>query len=131
MKERAVLLSVRVVVALVWLYNGLILKILFVDPEHLALVQEATREMGVPARGMLAVIGAMETVLALWIASGLRYRWAMGTQMVVVLALNAGGIFLGGMDDPLGLLVGNLPLLACGLVGIVFGPGTAPRRDAA
>lgn len=32
MKERAVLLSVRVVVAVVWLYNGLILKILFVDP---------------------------------------------------------------------------------------------------
>jgi len=127
MKERAVLMGVRAVVALVWIYNGLILKILFVDAEHLALVEEAAGAFGWPAQVVLATIGVLETMLALWIASGRGYQWAMGTQIVLVLALNAGGILLGGMDDPAGLLVGNLPLIACGLVGMAFGPGTKQK----
>jgi len=115
-----VLLFLRFAVALVWLYNGLFLKVLFVDPEQLALMSAA---MGGAGGWMLGLLGMGETGLALWIATGWRYAWAMAVQTFAVVMLNLAGIVFGGYADPAGLLIGNLPLMMCGLIGMLLGPG--------
>lgn len=120
--HQCMLFFLRLAVALVWLYNGLFLKVLFVDPEQLSLMNEAA-PFGWSAGRALGILGLAETGLAIWIASGWRYLWAMGLQTIGVVLLNLGGILFGGYADPAGLLIGNLPIVMCGLIGMSFGSG--------
>jgi uncharacterized membrane protein YphA (DoxX/SURF4 family) len=75
---------------------------------------------------MLALIGCGETLLALGVLSGLFSRPLAWLQAALVVLMNTGGIvFAGGtaIEDPLGLVIHNLPFLACvALVG-TYGPG--------
>lgn len=112
-------LAVRGVLALVWLYNGLWLKILAVDPHHARIVAST---LGHPA--WLTAIGAGETLLALGILSGRASRLVNGFQLILLAAMNAAGIlFSGQIEKPVGLVISNLPLAACAAALILFGPG--------
>lgn len=117
------LFALRMLVAAVWLYNGLVLKLWLVDPEHLAVVEAVDPPFGLSAPAFLGLVGAGETLLGLAVASGFWHKPLAIFQILLIVAMNVVGILSGGVDDPLGLLMTNLPLLALiALVGC-YGPG--------
>ncbi len=116
-------LLVRAVMASVWLYNGLWLKLLARDPHHVAIVNATFRDPHLAGQ-MLSGIGLAEAALAIAILLGAAGRWVNGVQIVAVLVMNAVAIFFSGeIPHPLGLIVSNLPLVACALAIVRFGPG--------
>ena len=118
------LFLVRVVLAVVWLYNGLILKLITVDPEHLKIVEAVGGFGPVGPRDLLFAIGLGETLLGLGILSGRFYRPICYFQIVVIVLMNAVGIASGGVAEPLGLVVTNLPLVALMWTASRCGPGS-------
>lgn len=115
--------SLRIMIALIWLYNGLWLKVILLDPEHLAVVAGLEQSVLSP-ENLLRLIGSCEILLALGIVSGLLNRFVSIFQFTILLVMNIIGIvFSGAITAPLGLLVQNLPLFFCiALVGF-YGPG--------
>lgn len=115
------LLAVRLVLALTWLYQGLWLKLILVDPHHLSIVEGIF-----PGHGklFLTVIGSGETLLGLGIASGLLYRFVTAFQAGLLITMNTIGILSGGVPAPAGLIVANLPLLMLMLILWRCGPGS-------
>lgn len=118
-----ILFALRVMFALIWLYNGLWLKVILLDPEHLSIV-EGLGQSWLSPENLLRLIGSCEILLALGILSGFFNRFVSIFQFTILLTMNIIGIvFSGAIAAPLGLLVQNLPLFFCiALVGY-FGPG--------
>lgn len=79
------------------------------------------------------MIGIAESVLAVWIVSGWRWKLANWAQVFVLLVMNWAGIFFGGdaIKDPVGLLIGNPPLIALAAAIALRGPGWFAWRSAA
>ena len=121
---KTLLFGVRLSMALVWLYNGLWLKIVVRDPHHRAIVAAVFGDDW-RADVALIAIGTGESLLAAGIASGIAFRFVNGVQIAVLLAMNLIGIFYGGGEiaHPIGLLIQNLPLFCCAALIIVHGPG--------
>lgn len=124
------LFSLRAVMALVWLFNGLWLKILAVDSRHLLIVSGLAGDAGLEPGTALAIIGLAETVLALLILAGVWSRAVQAAQIGLVLAMNCAGILFGGgtIENPAGLIISNLPLIACATVVLLEGPGSWRMR---
>jgi uncharacterized membrane protein YphA (DoxX/SURF4 family) len=119
------LFTLRVMLGCIWLYNGLWLKILHVSPQHLAVVQGLGWESVIAPALFLTVIGWSETLLALAIWSGRQYRLVSWLQFGVLLLMNLTGIlFSSGIEEPMHLLVQNLPLFMCILIAARYGSGT-------
>lgn len=118
------LLAVRVIVALIWLYEGLWQKVIARDAHELSIVQQfaATPER---ARELMILIGCGETLLALGVLSGLFCRTLVGFQIFLLVTMNLTGIYFGGgtISNPAGLLIHNLPLLVCMTLIGCHGPG--------
>ncbi len=129
------LFAVRCVMALVWFYNGLWLKIWARDVHHLAIVTSATANTGIEPGFAMIFIGGGETLLALGLLSGLWPRFVNAFQICLLLSMNIAGIILGGgaIERPVGLLIANLPLMLCAALVMIFGPGrwTIPHRHGA
>lgn len=74
-------------IALVWLINGLLCKVLLLVPRHAAIV---ARILGPAHAGPLTrLIGVGEIGIGLWVLSGIRPRWCAGVQIALILAMNA------------------------------------------
>lgn len=118
-----VLFVLRTILSVVWLYNGLYLKVWLLDPDHLKVVS-ALGDLGflTPVR-LLTFIGLGETLLGLGVLSGIAYRPLCVFQFVLIVAMNFVGIVSGGVAEPLGLVVTNLPLLGCIAVAHQAGAG--------
>lgn len=114
----------RAVMAAVWLYNGLWLKLIAHDPEHVAIVTSVVGPQH--AMTLLMTIGAAETLLAIGIASGIAYKAVNSIQLGALVAMNAVGILFGGVTHPVGLIVQNLPLACCALFVIFYGHARRP-----
>lgn len=73
-------------IALVWLANGLLCKVLMLVPRHAAIV---ARILG-PAHASLLtrLIGLSEIGMALWVFSGIKSRWCAGVQIAIILSMN-------------------------------------------
>lgn len=112
------LLGIRLVLGLTWLYQGLWVKLICVDPHHLAVVRAA----GLPDAA-LTVIGSGETLLGVGALSAILWRFVTWFQIGLLVTMNTIGILSGGVEHPAALIVGNLPLLACMLVILRCGPG--------
>lgn len=106
----------RGVLALTWLYQGLWLKLIVRDPQHLQVVESVGPVAGLAPADFLTLIGAGETLLALGILSGLLHNFVALFQIALLVSMNSIGILSGGVEKPLGLVVGNLPLLVCMLL---------------
>ena len=104
----------RASVALVWLYQGLWSKLLGGSPSQGAVVESTPGWTRLPASSLLRAIGAIEVVLAVWVLTGYRRRFAAITQTGLLLAMNAGGLVWGRghISDPGGMVVNNLAFLA-------------------
>jgi hypothetical protein len=73
--------------ALVWLANGLVCKVLGLVPRHAAIV---ARILGPTHAGLLTrLIGLAEIGMAIWVLSGLHRRWCVVAQIILVGVMNA------------------------------------------
>lgn len=116
-------LSMRGVMALVWLYNGLWLKLVTRDLHHARIVESVFPDPAA-ASLVLTAIGCAETALALAILSGRASRVVNLGQVGLLVAMNGVGIaFSVEIARPIGLVISNLPLVACAFAIAVFGPG--------
>jgi uncharacterized membrane protein YphA (DoxX/SURF4 family) len=112
--NRELVLAARVVVALVWLFEGLWLKVIEQAPNELAVV--AALPVPWPPQLFLTAIGIGETALAVAVLTGWWARPLAILQLVLLVALNGLGIaFAGGtaISDPVSLVVHNLPFAVC------------------
>jgi len=114
----------RAAIAAVWAYHGLWNKLLGGSVGHAAIVASIP---GLGAHGSqvaLKVIGAFEVVLAIWVMSGSRARWAAMTQTFALIGMNAAGLIWARelIPDPGAMIVQNIALLA--LIGMVSEGGT-------
>ena len=101
-------------IALVWLVNGLLCKVLGLVPRHEAIV---ARILGPAYAGPLTrLIGLAEIGMAVWLLSGIKRRWCVLAQMGLVATMNtleyvlAPDLLLWGRANALfaGLFVGLL-----------------------
>ena len=77
----------RYLIALVWLINGLLCKVLGLVPRHAAIV---ARILGpAHAGGLTPLIGLGEIGMALWVLSGVKSRLCALAQIVLILTMNA------------------------------------------
>lgn len=128
--DSCLLFAIRVVLAAVWLYNGLWLKVIAMDAHHLEIMRSVCNNTTMEPEVVLRLIGSCETLLALGILSGILSRFVSLFQIAIVLLMNAIGIVAGGgaIKQPLSLVVSNLPLIACAAVVAVKGPGNVRLR---
>ncbi len=73
------LFCLRVVLAIVWIYNGFYLKLWSVDPTYLQLAESVPLE-GLSPLQFLQFIGLSETLLGLGVVSGVAYTFVCGVQ---------------------------------------------------
>lgn len=76
----------RLLFAAVWLVNGLWCKVMDGVPRHRVIVARILGEEH--ALAMTRAIGAGEVLFALWILSGIRWRWSCAIQIAAVAAMN-------------------------------------------
>lgn len=73
-------------IALIWLVNGLICKVLNIVPRHEQIIAEI---LGNEYSGFLRVlIGLSEMGMFVWILTGLKPKLAMRMQIVIILTMN-------------------------------------------
>ena len=115
--------AIRVVLASIWLYNGLWLKVIALDPHHLDILRSVGN--GTDPVFLSRLLGSCETLLGCGILSGLLYRFVSYFQIGVILLMNViGSIFGGGtIPHPFGLIISNLPTIMCALIVAQYGPG--------
>ncbi|MDO7876492.1 DoxX-like family protein [Hymenobacter sp. ASUV-10] len=78
--------SIHYLIALVWLVNGLLCKVLLLVPRHATIV---ARILGpTHAEVLTRLIGLGEIGIAVWVLSGWRPRWCVAVQICLVLSMN-------------------------------------------
>jgi hypothetical protein len=102
----------RVAVAAVWFYQGLWCKV-FGGSARQAAIVAAVHAPGLPWSGLLIAIGTLETALAFWTLSGWRARPCAAVQTLLLIAMNAGGLYFATdlIPDPAGMVVQNAAFL--------------------
>ncbi|MEA2710390.1 MAG: hypothetical protein QOF78_2991 [Phycisphaerales bacterium] len=102
------------IVASVWLYHGLVNKLLHAEPRHLRIVQSVPGFDGTTGERVLIAIGVAEVLIAIWILSGVRARTCALVQTVALLAMNATELTFarGHLLWPAMLVPANLLLLS-------------------
>ena len=104
---------IRLAVAAVWLYEGLWCKLLGREPRQLQIVQSVPRLGPIAGATFLKLLGAVETVVALWALSGIAPFWCAIVQTALLVTLNVNGILWARklIHDPGGMLVKNFAFL--------------------
>ncbi|HEY1341305.1 MAG TPA: DoxX-like family protein [Bryobacteraceae bacterium] len=114
MKERNMLLVMRIAVAVVWVYEGVWCKLLERAGGQRRVIAGAPFLMQERVGIALAALGALECTIAIWVLSGVQPVGAAMAQTVVLTSVNAGGLMWsrGQIHDPAGMVVRNFALLA-------------------
>jgi peptidoglycan/LPS O-acetylase OafA/YrhL len=129
MKTRLLTIKIisRIALGLVWVYEGLVPKILFLRGDQLDLVQRSHIWWGSPTL-TLQVLGGSQVLLGLWLLWGWKERLAvllatfwMGGLIVLVASGNPWML-----TDPYGALIKDLCLIACAVAVWIL----APMKDA-
>jgi len=128
-RAHAVRIACRVALGLVWLYEGLVPKILFIRADQLELVQRSGLYFGQP-QTFLQLLGIAQAVFALWLLAGYAERHAvaiatagMGILIVLVAANNPDML-----TDPYGALIKDLCLIACAYAVWLLHPSDARQQ---
>ena len=102
----------RIAVATVWFYQGLWCKVLGGNARHAAIVA-AVHAPGLIWSHLLIMIGTVEIALAFWILSGWRARPCAAMQTLLLIAMNAGGLYFAAdlIPDPGAMIVQNAAFL--------------------
>ena len=102
----------RIAVAAVWLVFGVVFKLLDVIPRHRLIVASIVGEAA--AGPVTLAVGVAETLLGLWVLSGIRPRTCAAVQTLAIAAMNtlelrsARGLLLA----PVGMVCANVAFLA-------------------
>lgn len=86
MKGTTINSIIRIFIALVWLGNGLLCKVLNWVPRHQQIVGEIMGAAHAPLLNKL--IGISEIFMAIWVLSGIKPRECAVAQIAVVLSMN-------------------------------------------
>ncbi len=113
-RARAVRIACRLSLGLVWLYEGLVPKVLFVRPDQIELVERSGLYFGAP-QTFLQLLGIAQAAFALWLLAGYAERLAVmiatvGMGILIVLVAGNNPAML---TDPYGALIKDLCLMAC------------------
>ena len=106
----------RIALGLVWFYEGLVPKILFLRADEIGLVQSSHLVWRTPEL-TLQILGVGQTLAGLWLIIGLAERTAVfiaTSWMLILIALVASGN-PSMLIDPYGALVKDLCLIACAI----------------
>jgi uncharacterized membrane protein YphA (DoxX/SURF4 family) len=129
-RTQAIPILLRLGLAFLWVYEGLILKFLLRDPASLVIV---ARTGMVPAHipRFLDLLGGMEIALGLAMLIGLWVRELAVLQVALLTAFTAivGWTSPGCLSDPLGGLVKNVAVIGCALA-LYWTEGGAFSADA-
>jgi uncharacterized membrane protein YphA (DoxX/SURF4 family) len=111
--KKAILIS-RLSLGLVWFYEGLVPKLVFVRQDQVELVRRSGIYFGTP-EFFLQLLGAAQVAFAIWLLLGFRERLAVATAtlgmwILIVLVAMANPSML---TDPYGALIKDLCLTAC------------------
>lgn len=114
----------RLSFAAVWLVNGVWCKILDGVPRHREIVGRILGEDH--ALLLTRMIGASEVVMAVWILTGIRWKWSCAAQMAAVLLMNV----IEFLVVPDLLLFGRFnSLVALAYITLVAWAGFRPERQ--
>jgi uncharacterized membrane protein YphA (DoxX/SURF4 family) len=119
---------IRVSVAAVWLYEGLWCKVLGRLPSQVDVVT-AVPWLG-PQRGpaFLKALGVAETLIGMWVLSGIAPTLAAIVQTVLLVTLNTNGLLWARhqIHDPAGMVVKNIAFLVLVWVSGAMSAGPTP-----
>lgn len=113
----------RTALGLVWVYEGIVPKLLFPRAEQTELVRNSGLSFGAP-EFTLQIMGVAQALVGLWLLSGIaeRISVALATAwMCVLIVLVARGI-PAMLTDPFGALAKDLCLIACAYTVWVLSP---------
>ena len=118
----------RLALGLVWLYEGLVPKLLFVRPDQIDLVKRSGLYFGTP-EFFLQLLGVRQVACGLWLLAGFAERLAVfiatsGMVILIVLVARANPAML---TDPYGALIKDLCLIACAFAVWTFSPSRSRR----
>ena len=120
---RFIKVSARIALGIVWLYEGLVPKILFVRTDEIDLVRKFGIWWGSPLL-TLQLMGLLQIAVGLWLIAGWRERLSVTVAtlwMCLLIVLVAAGN-PGMLTDPYGALMKDLCLIACALTVWVLAP---------
>jgi uncharacterized membrane protein YphA (DoxX/SURF4 family) len=124
-KLRTIKVISRVALGLVWFYEGLVPKILFLRADELDLVRRSGVIWRTP-EWTLQVLGIAQIVLGIWLIVGSAERVAVAIATIWMLALIV--LVAGGnpamLTDPYGALIKDFCLLACAMTVWMLAPLT-------
>jgi uncharacterized membrane protein YphA (DoxX/SURF4 family) len=130
MKTRLVTIKIiaRLALGLVWIYEGLIPKILFLRGDELDLVQKSGLVWRSPQYTLL-ILGFAQIAVGLWLIIGCAERLAVvvATLWMFVLILLVADGNPGMLTDPYGALVKDFCLVACAITVWMLAPVAAFR----
>jgi uncharacterized membrane protein YphA (DoxX/SURF4 family) len=90
----------RLVLAAVWLYNGLWCKLLAGSASHRDIVAAAAEPLGLPTLPVLWALGGAEVAMALWVLAGKRRRLAAWVQTLAIVGMNGAGLLSAADEIP-------------------------------
>ncbi len=110
---------VRCAVAAVWLYEGLWCKVLGREARQLDVVEAVPKLGPLVGRYFLKGLGVVESLLALWVVSGITPGWCALAQTLLLVSLNANGLLWARhiIHDPGGMVVKNASFLLLAWLG--------------
>jgi uncharacterized membrane protein YphA (DoxX/SURF4 family) len=119
----------RLALGLVWLYEGLVPKLLFVRQDQIDLVERSGLFIGTP-EFFLQLLGVGQVVCGLWLLAGLAERLAVsiattGMFILIVLVARANPAML---TDPYGALIKDVCLIACAFTVWTLSPWRWRKR---
>ena len=128
----AVRIICRLALGVVWLYEGLVPKLLFLRQDQIDLVERSGLFIATP-EFFLQLLGVGQVVCGVWLLAGFAERLAVfiattGMVILIVLVARANPAML---TDPYGALIKDLCLIACAFAVWTFSPGHPRRRVAA
>jgi len=125
-KLRVVKIISRLALGLVWFYEGLVPKILFLRADELNLVRASHLVWRTPGF-TLQIVGIAQMLVGLWLIIGIAERAAVFIAtlwMLILIALVAGGN-PSMLTDPYGALVKDFCLIACAITVWMLVPSCA------
>ncbi len=128
-RARAVRIACRLSLGLVWLYEGLVPKVLFIRPDQIELVERSGLYFGQPER-FLQLLGIAQAAFALWLLAGYAERLAVAiaTAGMAILIVLVAGNNPGMLTDPYGALIKDLCLIACAYAVWLLQPVEPPQQ---
>ena len=126
-KLRFIKIVSRVGLGLVWFYEGLVPKILFVRADEIGLAQASHLVWRTPEL-TLQILGLAQMLVGLWLIIGFAERTAVfiaTSWMLILIALVASGN-PSLLIDPYGALVKDFCLIACAITVWLLAPRPSP-----